>query len=942
MRNRIFTIFSYQQYLIFQFSYSMIRDYLLTTLFLCFSMANYGQVKVSGTVVDATDKTKLAQATVMLLQAKDSILIDFTRTSESGVFSLIRPDTARHLLIVSYPKYGDFYEELVGTTAKDFGQIGLTNVSNLLEEVMVTGKIPIVIKGDTTEYDASSFTVEKNAKVEDLLKVLPGISVDASGKITAQGKTVEKVLLDGEEFFGDDPTLVTRNIRSDMVDKVQLYEKKSDEAERTGVDDGTRIQTINVKLKEDAKKGMFGKAEGAVGNDDYYFGKLAFNKFNGSQKIGAFLLKSNDGNINLDWGEEEKFGMSGMSAEMTDDGNMYYSGNWDEFSQWDGRGFPTAFNSGISFSDSWKESKHKLNFSYKYGQMANNVIAETIAQNNLSDTVQLNSSTSSNRDSDLRKHRFNSRYDWKLDSLTTLTLKLAGSKGKLEVDDYTQASSKDINLLDLNNNDRRESTSSTSGNFTYDAYLTRKLKKAGRSISLRFAGNTDQNDGDTYLNSKTNFYRAGIVDSIYTIDQYKDVSSKSNNIRTSITYTEPISKKLNSTLGYDYNNSKQQSVTNSFNKDGNGDYSIYDSEFSNDFDFNTQRHAINLGIAFKSEKFEWGLTNNFRNDNMFQRNNNENIAVKRDFTTYNPNARIRYNFSKSKSLGMYYSHGNNLPSLSQIQPLRQNTDPLNIIVGNESLTPAKTDNLNLYYYSYNMLRGVNVNANLSFNQQRNSIQQNVLIDELGLRTIMYENLTGYVANSANMWLGGGFDLLKKIKLRANFGGDGSYSNYYNYINGELNENTNYSYAIRLSLHKNSTKNVDFNLSVAPGWRKMNSSLSPERNSSGFINSGYLDYKWHLPFKLSLYGDLSYSYEAPTKAFDEKFEQVIFKPGISRKFLKGENLLVDFYVNDVFQQNKGFRRYQSGNMITQNTYNTISRYFMLKVSWDFTSMKGGTE
>ena len=199
----------------------MMRVYLIPLLFLCvFLGQSFGQVKVSGTVVDATDKTKLAQATVMLLQAKDSILVDFTRTSENGNFALHFPDTSRYLLIVSYPKYGDFYEELQSAEAKDLGAIGLTNVSNLLEEVMVTGKIPVVIKGDTTEYDASSFTVEKNAKVEDLLKVLPGISVDAAGKITAQGKTVEKVLLDGEEFFGDDPTLVTRNIRSDMVDTV--------------------------------------------------------------------------------------------------------------------------------------------------------------------------------------------------------------------------------------------------------------------------------------------------------------------------------------------------------------------------------------------------------------------------------------------------------------------------------------------------------------------------------------------------------------------------------------------------------------------------------------------------------------------------------------------------------------------------------------------------
>ena len=232
----------------------------------CFGL--YAQTKITGEIVDEGDKTtKLTNATIMLLQAKDSILVDFVRANESGKFVLTKPDTIPYLLIASYPKFGAYYKEINEDVDLNLGQIGLTSVSNLIEEVMVTGKIPVVIKGDTTEYDASSFAVEKNAKVEDLLNVLPGISVDADGKITAQGKTVEKVLVDGEEFFGNDPTLVTRNVRSDMVDKVQVYEKKSEEAERTGVDDGQRIQTINLKLKEDSKKGMFGKLEGGGGAD---------------------------------------------------------------------------------------------------------------------------------------------------------------------------------------------------------------------------------------------------------------------------------------------------------------------------------------------------------------------------------------------------------------------------------------------------------------------------------------------------------------------------------------------------------------------------------------------------------------------------------------------------------------------------------------------------
>src|SRR5690606_25553431 len=144
----------------------------------------------------------------------------------------------------------------------------------------------------------------------------------------------------------------------------------------------------------------------------------------------------------------------------------------------------------------------------------------------------------------------------------------------------------------------------------------------------------------------------------------------------------------------------------------------------------------------------------------------------------------------------------------------------------------------------------------------------------------------------------------------------------------------------IGTYKNTTKNIDFRLNFRPGWNVMKTTLNPEYDSDGFIFNSNLWFKYHLPAKFSVYGDLSYEYQAPTTAFPDRFERVLFKPGISRKFLKGENLEVDLYVNDIFNQNKGFRRFQSGNAISQNSYNTISRYFMLKVSWDFTSMNKG--
>src|SRR5690606_4219984 len=360
---------------------------------------------------------------------------------------------------------------------------------------------------------------EKNAKVEDLLKVLPGISVDANGQITAQGKTVEKVLVDGEEFFGDDPTLVTRNIRSDMVDKVQVYEKKSEESERTGVDDGERIQTINVQLKEDAKKGVFGKIEGAGGVDDdsgYYLGKLAVNKFNGSQKIGAYLLSSNDGTVSLNWEEEEKFNLSDGQMEVTESGDVNFTYTGDEFSYWNGKGQPVAISTGISFIDAWKDKKHKLNLSYKYANIKNDILENNINQTP-SDNGPLISDVNSENSSDAFRHRFNSKYDWDLDSLTTMTLKLSGSRSQVERNSHMDGNTFQGEDM-VSENFSNQSTKTINNNLTYDGYLTRRFKKEGRSISLRVAGNNSTNEGDMQLNSEANYLSLGRVD---TIDQMK-------------------------------------------------------------------------------------------------------------------------------------------------------------------------------------------------------------------------------------------------------------------------------------------------------------------------------------------------------------------------------------------------------------------------------------
>jgi hypothetical protein len=289
-------------------------------LLLCFfASASFSQTgySIKGSVADTISNVKLVNTSIAVLNAKDSTLRKFTRAGADGSFNINGLGKGKFILLVTYPKYADYVEEFSLDSVKtthNFGRISVILKSRLLEGVIVKGtRSAIKIKGDTTEFNASAFTVQANAKVEDLLKQLPGIQIDKDGKITAQGQTVNKVLVDGEEFFGDDPTLVTKNLRADMVDKVQLYDKASDQAAFTGIDDGQKSKTINIKLKEDKKNGYFGKADIGAGTKDFYQAQVAVNKFAGKEKMSFYGTLANTGKTGLGWEDANKFGTSEAS-----------------------------------------------------------------------------------------------------------------------------------------------------------------------------------------------------------------------------------------------------------------------------------------------------------------------------------------------------------------------------------------------------------------------------------------------------------------------------------------------------------------------------------------------------------------------------------------------------------------------------------------------------
>jgi hypothetical protein len=332
--------------------------------------------------------------------------------------------------MTTHPYFADLLDNVEIENDEELEQLHLISKSKLLQEVIVKSGSGFRIKGDTTVYTADSFKVSANANVEELLKKLPGIQVDKNGKITAMGETVQKVLVDGEEFFGDDPGMAVKNLRADAVKEVQVFDKKSDQAEFTGIDDGKTQKTINLKLKEDKKHGYFGKIDATAGtkqnNENRYNDNVLFSTFKGKRKLSAFLLNGNTGQDGLNWQDEQKYSgdNENISMSLDDDGNVNF--------QWTGNtaddepyvdpqnGFMTNVNAGVQYSNKWND-KYNFNLAPKYNSQQYTNHKQTFTQTQVGDSV-LN--TNSTELDNVNRHNFKIRgiLDMKLDSMNSLKI----------------------------------------------------------------------------------------------------------------------------------------------------------------------------------------------------------------------------------------------------------------------------------------------------------------------------------------------------------------------------------------------------------------------------------------------------------------------------------------------------------------------------------------
>ena len=562
-------------------------------------MPAYAQkgVDITGTVIEEGTNEPIEQATVRLLSVKDSSMIGGVATSRNGGFVLKNIKNGSYLLHVSFVGFDPLYQPLriTGkTNPVKLGKLALADGSILLGEAVVVGKAPeVTVRNDTMEYNADSYKTTEGSMLEDLLKKMPGVEVSSEGKITVNGKEIKKVLIDGKEFFSDDPKVASKNLPAKMIDKLQVLDKKSDMAQMTGFDDGEEETVINLTVKPGMKQGWFGNAYGGYGSKDRYEGNAMVNRFVNNAQI-TFMGGANNSN-NMGFSDLASTMFSGMGGG---------GGRRGGFGA--GSGITSSGNAGLNFSKEFKPDKLTLGGNTRYSPSDNDARRKSDRQNILPG----DSSSYDNREAMSRTKSDNFgvdfRLEWKPDTMTQLIFRPSFSLSHSMNDNFSDATSLDIERDTVNTNKSSNYSESNGYNLNASIDFSRKLNNKGRVFSATLSGGNSDSYSDGMNRSDIVYFNQTDALKNSIIDQRSRYDNKGFNYRAYVSWVEPIGHNNFFQATYSISLRKQEALKNVYNQDADGIYNVLDSAYSQSYrnNFISQRASL----SFKSQRAKFNYT----------------------------------------------------------------------------------------------------------------------------------------------------------------------------------------------------------------------------------------------------------------------------------------------------------------------------------------------
>lgn len=897
---------------------------LITLIFIAFLIhvpgVGISQTLVKGRITDKLDKNvSVTNGSVYLLNSLDSLLLDYNFVQRDGSFYLsydqdINKDV---ILVINAKNYLDQWIP-IDSNNTDI-QIGLFKKSILIEEIRVTGRLPILVKGDTIEYSPDISKLDKNAKVEELLKILPGLTVSSSGSITANGKVVDKVLLDGEEFFGDDYTLLTRNIRSDMVQKVQLFDTKSDFEKLSKIKDSSKdTKTINVQLKEDKKEGYFGEIKAMGGNDKIYESEIKLNIFKDRQKLSVFGLASSIGLTSLSRSDQGKYGFSNSrSAVIVLNASKSNELNMDSYS---GIGSPSSVSFGGHFSGSNSSKRTSVNTNFIYSKFDLDV-NRRINDSYTSPQMSFFRETTHNVSSSNRRHILETQVTQEIDSTARLKFTLnyqhqkrTSNKDELATLKIDDNSSKISNYVDNRN---RET------NFSLSGLLTKKIRN-----TQSFSSQVNFNVLDISSTSRVTSVMEHIP--LDKLDQEKVNFHSGNLFEWNNIYTNRISKRISAVITYGFLLNNNTSEINSYNVKS-GDENLLDSLTSGNFKVAQLMHTIAGSLDYRFSK----STVNFNNTLLISDTEvNEKFYDQKlidRFINYNPQLTYNIDLSNKLSLNFKYAGTTIQPSVLDRMGYYNNMDPLNVYVGNPNIRSSFNNKFSgtLNYFSpmKNTFLGIGISQQSKYNPVVSDLTTgidgtNIYTSSNGIRPM----------KSIDLNLIFGSDVTPKLRAGSNL--SISKSNFFNKINGFLNKVEVSKFSPEVNVTYTDQNLMKVYVSFNPFLENF------RNNTSNYKKENLLSLKTYFEFnlykiknvgvlKLDGWHDVRFTDDAYFKSYTQNLLNV----SIYRDFLQSKTLRLGMGIYNLLDNKTIYSRSLSQNFLNQIYSNTIPRYFNLSVKLD---------
>jgi hypothetical protein len=874
--------------------------------------------------------TGLPSATILLLNARDSVMVNYALTDNRGAFEMKNVGAGNHLLRFSYMGFTTLTMpvERPGGNILDLGQVKLSSGSKLLGEVLVEQeRIPMRVRNDTIEYDALAFKPLPNEMVEDLLKRMPGIIVGSDGSVEAQGETVRRVLVDGKEFFGRDPKMATQNLPADAVSKIHVFDEKSEQARFTGIDDGQRERTMNLELKEDRKEAAFGNTSLGYGPNERFQGRLNYNRFNKKGQLSILGMGNNLNQQGFSIGEYMNF--SGNSQNLA-------SGRGVNISR-DNVSIPVNREGGTSSNGLMTSGAGGLNInrklstatevtaSYFYNQLDHDM-TQNLERENFMPDGNFNFMQNQLQNNQNYNHRVNMKLDHSFSEKSSLLFQ--GSSSLNNTNAYRTTFSQTYNLQDELQNTSRQVNTAQGQNLDANGNLLwrQRLNKPGRTLTASLDFRMGKNDQDAVVQADNRYLQQ---DEYETIRQDQNRLDNTSNISTGITYTEPLGNKIFLETNYNalYRNSEVNQQV--FDVADGGIAPVFNNRLSNHYTNVYTYHQGGMNVLINRERFNLTLGTAVQATDLKGRLITLEQDVNKSHLHILPSARLNYNFSNFNRLMSDYETSVREPSATQIQPVVDNRDPLNVFSGNPDLIPSYRHRMQVRYNSFNPISSFGYFGFVSADYNTNSIVNSVDIDPMSFRrTTMPVNVDKNLLN-----LRGSLNVnfaLTALKSRIMVGSNIARTEnvnvlnqvYQDIVNNTLGGNVRYNF-----------RPVDaFELRLSANMNQQLTRYQFSTSEQAFMNQNYgADVSWSFLKNYRLQSAFNYQfYQGRTAAMDRKIPMLDLN--LSRSFLRNESGELKFSVYNLLNQNLGVTQNQSVNYYEYSETNSLGRYFLLTFTY----------